>query len=239
MHSSTITYVGIDLAWSAHNETGIAIWGDQLDVEVGVFSVPEIVDRLLSLDGRVVAAIDAPLISEPGRMAERELQRVYGKHKASCHCGSCELLVSTGRDAGMRLGVALQEAGFSLDPVKPSDKWALEVYPHAAMVAMWNLPYRLEYKAKPRRTRETRTSAFRRLQELLKGDLGGVDCGERNWLDVDLEPLRGKALKRLEDGLDAITCAVVARKAHPDRLDVFGNVETGYIVVPKREENSN
>jgi predicted RNase H-like nuclease len=53
----------------------------------------------------------------------------------------------------------------------------------------------------------------------------------------DVESLRGKARKEHEDTLDAITCAYVAAWIHwhgPAGAVVYGSLEDGHIVVPRR-----
>lgn len=54
-------------------------------------------------------------------------------------------------------------------------------------------------------------------------------------LAVDLETLRGAALKSYEDRLDAIVCAYIAYHHwywRPRRTEIVGDVAEGYIVNP-------
>ena len=55
-------------------------------------------------------------------------------------------------------------------------------------------------------------------------------------LSVDLDTLRGRALKAYEDTLDSLLCAYVAYYFWYwgfDRNEVFGDIESGYILNPK------
>lgn len=59
-------------------------------------------------------------------------------------------------------------------------------------------------------------------------------------LSVDLAGLRGKNLKAHEDRLDALCCAYLAYYFWfwgPDRNEIFGDAETGYIANPRLEES--
>ena len=61
-------------------------------------------------------------------------------------------------------------------------------------------------------------------------------AGMAELLSVDLDALRGRALKAYEDTLDSLLCAYVAYYFWYwgfDRNEVFGNIESGYILNPK------
>lgn len=240
---------GIDLAWTAHNESGVCIVRGEagalelVELSARVLTVPEFAALLGGLGEDVVAAIDAPLIIGKDRTAERLVGRHFGRYKASAHSANAELLVSTGRDAGPRLAAALQVEGFSLDPlaITPNarGRFAFEVYPHAAHVCWFELSERIRYKRKPQWGVEGSREGMRLLQGHLRAHLAKFAPELLAPLTAALDPgatlVRGRALKKLEDQLDAITCTLAALRAWRDGLppaDVLGEGLTGYVAVP-------
>src|SRR5438128_9340699 len=94
--SGEANFIGIDLAWSAHNPTGIAALRWQDGAATLVTPLPpqplrtddEIIDyvRASAGQGSVFIAVDAPLIvpNETGRRpAETAISRSFGKFHAS------------------------------------------------------------------------------------------------------------------------------------------------------------
>jgi predicted RNase H-like nuclease len=111
----------------------------------------------------------------------------------------------------------------------------LEVYPHAAHVVLFSLPRIMAYKAKPGRTAlslSENLAIYRRHLRLALAECGLSGLG----LAVDpASPPRGRARKRHEDELDAVTCALAAMEAWRHGLspdEVIGDPGTGYIAVP-------
>ncbi len=247
-----VLLAGLDLAWTATHETGVCLIEHDgfttrlLRLDAVVLSPAEFA-AMLGIHGPVVAAIDAPLIVGPARTAERQLGTVYGRFKASAHSANRALLESTGRMAGPRLAGELLGLGFELDPraLPPGSprRHALEVYPHAAHVALFGLRERIPYKRKRGRSVAFVRSQLCCYQQLLAGlvaETMPVLAAEPR-LQAVLGPAAtaagGTALKRLEDQLDAVTCALVAFLAWRDggdRLELFGDVTQGHIAVPRR-----
>jgi len=113
-----------------------------------------------------------------------------------------------------------------------------EVYPHAAMVALWNLPKTIKYK-------KGRVSAKRNGLSTLRTYIKGLATEEPplhstdplcKFLGSDLSSFRGRGLKDYEDRLDALFCAYLAyyfwywgRKKN----ELFGNIRSGYILNPQ------
>ena len=246
-------YAGIDLSWTGRHESGICVVRDVgaagaelIELGARVASTADLVELLTGFGEPVVAAVDAPLVVSAERDAERQIGRAFGAYKASAHSANVDLLRRQGRMAGPDLAEALVEAGFTLDPAPllrgERRSTALEVYPHAAHVRLFNLTERIPYKVKKGRRVAFRREQFRTYQDHLRGLL------ERRWstlVDLDeiravLDPgaveVRGKALKRLEDTLDAVTCVYVALHAVTtgwNGTDVLGDFQTGAVVVPR------
>lgn len=242
-------FAGIDLAWTVMNDSGICIVrGERGHLELVTHEARpvqtgELRDILLALGPDVVAAIDAPLLVGPGRTAEREVGRHFGRFKASAHSASAELLRTTGRDAGPRLAGVLGAAGFSLDPLaitrEAAGRFAFEVYPHALHVCWFELNERIRYKRKPQWKVAGSREGLRALQRYVRGALAAFAPELIDPLAPDLAPeatdARGRALKRLEDRLDAVTCMLAALRAWREGMrpgDVLGQGLTGYVAVP-------
>ena len=140
---------------------------------------------------------------------------------------------------GARLAAALD---LDLDPFSTGPRRALEVYPHAASVALFRLGRTLKYKDKRGRKFEKMRSELLRLMDLIEG-LGDADAavaGRRSTttgsgLRESVETATRKSeLRRAEDPVDAVLCAYVALFSvrRPDDVTVYGDVDTGYILTP-------
>lgn len=242
-------FVGIDLAWSKGNKTSIAITkGDKTTGKLCycdyVDSNGEIIDKINQVIGKdnAIIAIDAPLIvpnEEGSRKAERDISSYFWQCHAGAYSSSRSHFMDTyGCIRGEELSSELEEANFCHDPyLQPFEKERkfFEVYPHPAMVVLFELDRILQYKEKRKRSYETRWDAFRTYQSKMKTLSAFIPS---LFLDVILEKdvngLKGKALKKYEDTLDAVFCSYLAYYtwANPDKCHVFGNMEEGYICTP-------
>lgn len=201
--------------------------------------------RIAEGAGDVLAAIDAPLRLHEPRLAEIQLNGVYGRHGAGAYLATRAFLERMNAMAGPELGTHLLGAGFD---TYPSFQWsecprparvAFEMYPHAAHVELFRLERRIAYK---RGTVAVRRAALAVYQAHLAGLLareapGVLDAPEvRALLSMEVLQARGRALKAVEDMLDALTCALVAWHAWrygAAGMRVFGDAN-GYIAVPRR-----
>ncbi|AZI41568.1 DUF429 domain-containing protein [Deinococcus psychrotolerans] len=246
-------FIGLDLAWSARNPSGAAVLEESGDGAVLTSSgvLGDDAEVLAFLDahtsGPCLVAVDAPL-SVPNltgqRPAEAQLAAVFGKYQAGAHPANRTLLgrYNGGVLRGEWLRDALAERGIWDEPADVADTQArvcLEVYPHAAMVALFGLERTLKYKRK-KQGREVMLDAWdeyhRHLSALTgaKPPLTGLDA----LLAVSPGGLKGAALKNHEDEGDAVMCAYIALYAHrfPARCEVFGSVAEGYILTPTLPE---
>lgn len=234
-------FVGLDLAWRPGNPSGWAVLeGDRAGVRLvesgTVATDEEILSALDRLDGAVHVAIDAPLVvpNETGtRPGDRALAARFSSARAGPHTANRALLRHAGVIRSESLAAALEARGFAHeDPQQPasSPRRFFEVYPHPAMVSLFDLPERLRYKAKfPRATR------LRAFAEMIR-HLHGV---REPPLDLGAQALRasdhrGRALKAFEDRMDAIVCAYVAARwtLRPAGCEVFGTLRDGYVITP-------
>lgn len=244
------TFIGLDLAWKASNESGICwLEGESADLacsrlEADARSTEDLADEIAAVPGTVIVAIDAPLLYTPSRWVEKEISRQFARHKASAH--SAHAAVRQERTAGIDLGIALESRGFTLDPSALRQhgndcRAAIEVYPHTIHVRLFNLEERLPYKKRAGRTVAFRRSVLQRyqchLQELIELEAPGVLEGAA--VSHALTPqaaasAKGTALKRLEDKLDGLTCAMAAWLAwsNHETWETIGDLH-GYMVVPR------
>ena len=107
----------------------------------------------------------------------------------------------------------------------------VEVYPHAALVGLFALPYRLAYKKGPVSSRRT---GFAELVGLLERwpvlDLDGSPW--RQLTDEVAAATRQVDLDRAEDQLDAVVCAGLALLHQRGELVVYGDPLGAHVVAP-------
>ncbi|SFL71676.1 Endodeoxyribonuclease RusA [Geodermatophilus ruber] len=129
-----------------------------------------------------------------------------------------------------------QHFGWAVDPRTPTGGdvgVCIEVYPHPALVGLFELPYRLDYK---KGNDQRRAPGFRLFVQHLESIPELALLSNPRWAELKqalAAPRRGD-LTRVEDELDAIVCAHLAWLWHHRRsaLEVYGDVEVGYIVAP-------
>lgn len=246
------TYIGLDLAWSAANPSGAAaLRGGPAGATLA--EAPALLGDLdaiiayvarLSAEGPAIVAVDAPLVvpnATGGRPAEAALAQVFRAHEAGAHPANRRLLDRDG--AGVRgelLVAGLAAHGFrAAERIAPGagGRLVTEVYPHAAMVALFGLQKTLKYKARGRRALGQRHEAWRAYQGYLRG-LEAAEPplrGHAELLTIDVAGLRGSALKGYEDRVDALLCAYIGMYAHrwgEARCRTFGDRAGGWILTP-------
>ncbi len=236
--------VGVDLAWGRRSPSGVAVLDDEgLLVHVSAQRTDDDLDAALApyVAGDCVVAIDAPLVvaNDTGnRPAEAALNRDFARFDAGAHPsnrGKAEF-------AGVPRGAALAERlGLDLDPGSTASRRAMEVYPHAATVALFRLGRTLKYKDKKGRSLDSMRSELLTLTALLEGlddATPAMRLGESpawNALVALVEAAERKSeLRVAEDQVDAVVCAYVARFAvhRPRDLTVYGDAAVGAIVTP-------
>lgn len=231
--------IGIDLAWGLKQPTGTAVL-DEGGRLLHVSAVRTDEEVLAALEpytaGPCVVAVDAPLVvtnATGNRRAERELNADFAKFQAGAHPTNQAKPEFT--DGDTRGGRLVRKLGLDLDPRSGRPRRAIEVYPHAATVALFRLGRTLKYKNKPGRTLD----GMRAELLVLMGHLEAVPelhLGE-DWtvLRTAVETAARKSeLRRVEDQVDAVVCAYVALVAvrRPDDVTVYGTASEGAIVTP-------
>lgn len=243
--------IGIDLAWSEANPSAAAalkwdgrcgrvfLWAESLGQNAEIVNFVE----RASGSGPALVAIDAPLVvpNETGtRPCDRELSQVYRRAHAQAYPANRQRLGSVIRGEALVSELALR--GFVHSPKVEERKLGrqvVEVFPHPAMVELFDLPHILQYKARPGRSLPFRWKELRRYQELLDSLRTGEPAMDASPILSQFDPYgrKGKALKALEDLLDAVFCAYIGlhlwywgKKGYR----CFGDAQNGYILVPVR-----
>ncbi len=244
-------FIGLDLAWTPQNRTGAALV--RSDADGGELLGTAMLGHMDEIVGYVVEAapagtpalvgVDAPLWvpnAAGRRPGEAELGAVFAKFQAGAHPANRGIASFRRGGRGEELVKRLAAHGFTHDctiaPGAPV-RQLIEVYPHSAMVALFGLPRTLKYKAKPRRTRETRMAAWAEYQRHM-ATLAAAEPplhGQDTIVAQEVGALRGRALKDFEDQVDAMMCAyIVLYGFHwgEARCRTFGTMEGGYIYSP-------
>ncbi|MCY7287091.1 MAG: DUF429 domain-containing protein [Cryobacterium sp.] len=230
-------FVGIDLGWTS-GATGLAVVDDagRLTGSARVHTDDEIAAWIAAQPGEiVVAAVDAPLIvpNETGqRVPERLIGQAFGGFGASAHTTNRKKFGGE-EPRAMRLA---KRMGWQVDPHAPTQRDAgvcIEVYPHPAMVGLFHLGYRLDYK---KGNDLRRSPGFELLVKHLESIPELELVANQRWEQLKrtlAAPAPGD-LNRAEDELDAILCAHLAWlwQHRREALHVYGGVEEGYIVAP-------
>ncbi|KUI11608.1 GTP pyrophosphokinase [Mycobacterium sp. GA-1285] len=235
-------FVGLDLAWGVRNQSGVAVLDDDGRlVQVGAaVSDDEIATALAPyVEGPCVVGIDAPLIvNNPSgyRLGETLYNRDFAAFEATAQpANSRNPLFDP-----PRAEVLCERLGLNPDPHSRADRRAIEVYPHAATISLFELGRTLKYK---RRTKDVakRRDELLRMVDLIEGLADAVPRlgvrGSPAWLELRkrIEASdRPFQLNACEDPVDAVLCAYVALYFQRRREDVtiYGDGEVGYIVTP-------
>ena len=229
--------LGIDLAWSPRNPSGVcALASSGIVIDEGTLVTDDEILAWVRRHGSALAtvAIDAPLLvpNETGkRPCETAVSREYGARHAGPHSSNRALMTRVnGTIRGEDIAAELAHDGYG-HPWSGSDRTLIEVFPHPALIEMFGLPERLMYKKG--RVAERR-SGLRRLDRLI-ATLDEADP-PAHFVPLALgDGIRGRALKNVEDLLDARVCAWIALRwshARHRGIELYGDAETGHIAVP-------
>ena len=260
---SVPTFIGLDLAWTAHRRnvragTGFCLLeGESPDdlrcTHIGarplhVGTLAESVARVADRAASVIVASDAPLLFPPDTALERpvdaEAQQRFRRYKVRVL--SARAAREKDQRAGIELARALEERGFTLDPTallagERTGRVAFEVFPHTLHVRLFGLTERLLYKhGDDERRRRGLRGYQRRLRELVGREAPGMLANPDASRALDQRTAataEGAALKRLDDTLDGITCALAAWLAwrDPEAWEMLGD-GSGHMVMPRERK---
>ncbi|MFH7025433.1 MAG: DUF429 domain-containing protein [Heteroscytonema crispum UTEX LB 1556] len=239
-------FLGIDLGWKSQ-PSGLCYleWQDEklqlldLDRKDSIADILTWVDTCVQPDESALIAVDAPTLipnATGSRLPDKLTHKHFGKYHAGCYPANLNLPFA---DRTVNFGLELESRGYihapTIEPQKPG-RYQIEVFPHPAIVHLFNLQRILKYK-------KGRLSD-RRLELLILYNyildiLPTLEPPLRSQRLCGSFPLKipttGAALKAVEDKLDSLICAYVA--AHwwywgDKRNIVLGDRTTGYIVTP-------
>ncbi|MCL6753939.1 DUF429 domain-containing protein [Nostoc sp. CCCryo 231-06] len=241
-------FIGIDLGWRSQ-PSGLCCleWIDgqlqllDLDRKEAIADILTWIDKSVQPDQPAIIAVDAPTLipnATGSRLPDKLSHKYFGKYHAGCYPANQNLPFA---DRTINFGLELESRGFAhaptIEPQKLS-RYQIEVFPHPAIVNLFNLERILKYK-KGRLT-ERRLELIK-LQNYLLNILPSLSpplrplrlCGSF-LLEI---PTTGAALKATEDKLDSLICAYVAAYWWywgEQRNLVLGERTTGYIIIPQR-----
>ncbi|UIJ35524.1 DUF429 domain-containing protein [Allobranchiibius sp. GilTou73] len=237
-------FAGLDLAWGNRSPTGVAVLDDsgalchlsaaRTDADIEASLAPY-------LDDGLVVGVDAPLVvtNETGnRAAERALNKDFARFDAGAHPSN--LSIPTFRN-GLRGARVCEQLGLDMDPASRAPRRAVEVYPHPATVALFELGRTLKYKNKQGRSvarlRDELLTLMRLLESLAAATPALHLVPHDGWraLVTSVEEATSKAQLRVaEDQVDSVVCAYVVlfRERRPEAMTTYGTFADGYIVTP-------
>ena len=187
-------YIGVDLAWSDNNYSGVALLEDNKLLELHLLKGVYEIARFIKNFPDAIVAVDAPLKVENdtgNREIEKEFLKDYSSKKLGVYPVNRKLLSEkNGCIAGEELALNItQKLGINL----------FEVYPHVTIMNCFHgsvLPYKRKKGRNTAFIKEQLEVLKKYLKEVIKGDF-----------ETEISRLKGKALKDYEDKLDAIVCA--------------------------------
>lgn len=244
----TMKFIGIDLGWRSQ-PSGLCCleWVDgqlqllDLDRKDAIADILLWIDQSVKPDEPAIIAVDAPTLipnANGSRLPDKLSHKYFGKYHAGCYPANQNLPFA---ERTINFGLELESRGFAhaptIEPQKLS-RYQIEVFPHPAIVNLFNLERILKYKKG--RLNERRLELIK-LQNYLLDILPSFSpplrplrlCGSF-LLEI---PTTGAALKATEDKLDSLICAYVAAYWWywgEERNLVLGDGTTGYIVIPQR-----
>jgi predicted RNase H-like nuclease len=205
--------------------------------------VDKLVSAATALAGAepTLVAIDMPMANvafSGRRAADQAISKAFGTLGCSTHSPT---VARPGR-LGAKLTADLRNAGYPLATCEErescfSDKKAIEVFPHPALVVLLERAYRLPYKVS-KSTRYWQTASIQQRTANLLVQFADIDAAlQRCFGATNIELPTPAAVRRLshlkpyEDALDALSCAWVATQCVEGTATPYGD-ETSAIWVP-------
>jgi predicted RNase H-like nuclease len=245
-------FLGIDLGWKSQPSglcylelTDGKLQIKDLDRKESITDVLAWVDKWVQPEESALIAVDAPTLipnATGSRLPDKLTHKHFGKYHAGCYPANLSLPFA---ERTVQFGLELEARGFAhaptLEPQKPG-RYQIEVFPHPAIVHLFNLEKILKYKKG--RLNERRLELLK-LYNYITEILPSVHpplcpvrlCG----LFLSEIPSTGATLKEAEDKLDSLICAYVAAYWWywgEQRNIVLGDRTTGYIVIPSSRQSS-
>lgn len=239
-------FIGIDLAWTYKNESGICVIdesGEVLVLESAVFSDEDLVNIIKMYSGeKLHIAIDAPLVvnNETGsRQAERDLQRgrIHGHRLFAFNSNRTFMMKAYKVIRGEVLSNLIIEhlPNISIG-MNEQNSSIIETFPTGIVSGLFPNIFPVKYKRKKGMTFEETVGQMKLMTESI-GLFGqqNIISGFSDKLIVEETAITRKHHKHLEDKLDAVLCAlglflIYEKLAEPRQ---FGTDEDGFILIPQ------
>lgn len=240
-------FIGVDLGWKSQ-PSGLCclelVDGKleilDLDRQDAIAHIFTWIDTWVQPNAPALVAVDAPtLIPNPtgSRLPDKLTHKYFGKYHAGCYPANQGLPFA---DRTINFGLELESRGFvhaaTIEPQKLG-RYQIEVFPHPAIVHLFNLDRILKYKKG--RISERRLELIKLYQYIVDILPTFEPALSVKKLSLSEIPYTGTELKAAEDKLDSLICAYVAAYWWywgEQRNLVLGDRTTGYIVIPKSGE---
>ncbi len=241
-------FIGIDLGWKSQ-PSGLCCL-ELVDGELYLLDLDRIeeiadvffwLDNCVQIEDSAIVAVDAPTIIPNltgTRVPDKLTHKYFGRYHAGCYPANLSLAFA---DRTVGFGIELENRGFSHAPeikAQQLGRYQIEVFPHPAIVELFNLPLILKYKKGRLLERRLELIKLHKcIVEVLPTFQPALKLNSHPELFAEI-PTTGAALKALEDKLDSTVCAYVGAYWWYwglERNIVLGDRATGYIVIPKRD----
>lgn len=257
--------LGIDAAWTSKGSSGIALlkclpdslpelvragrsyeefcYGKIDWVKTPQGTLPNFKDIFYSVNEKVdIVALDIPLSPKPisgRRNSDNIISHKYGKFGASAHTPS----INRPGQISTSIYEQLIKHGYTWSFKHTVLQTFIEIYPHTAILELFNFNYRFEYKVSkrtrywPNLTPEIRkkniVGKLLELKEKLKSEVNNLDDF---LINIDIQS-SFKILKSYEDLIDSIISALVGYYYLKCEVTPYGDNEST-IWVPKKSISS-
>jgi predicted RNase H-like nuclease len=237
-------FLGIDLGWKSQ-PSGLCclelIEGQleiiDLDRQEFIADILTWIDNCVPPQAPAIIAVDAPTLipnATGSRLPDKLSHKHFGKYHAGCYPANLGLAFA---ERTVNFGLELEARGFvhapTIEPQKLG-RYQIEVFPHPAIVHLFNLERILKYKKGRLSDRRLELiKLYNYILNILPTLQPALHLGNSFVLEI---PNTGAALKAIEDQLDSLICAYVAAYWWywgEQRNLVLGDRTTGYIVIPK------
>lgn len=239
-------FIGIDLAWTYKNESGICVIderGEVLVLESAVFSDEKLVNIIKTYGGeKLHIAIDAPLVvnNETGsRQAERDLQRgrIHG-HRLFAFNSNRTFMTKAykGIRGEMLSNLIIEHLPNISIGMNEQDSSIVETFPTGIVSGLFPDIFPVKYKRKKGMTFEETIGQMKLMTERIGlFEQQNIISGFSDKLIVDETTITRKHHKHLEDKLDAVLCALGLYLIHEKLAEPrkFGTDEEGFILIPE------
>ncbi|MEA3497975.1 MAG: DUF429 domain-containing protein [Campylobacterota bacterium] len=204
-------YIGIDLAWSQNNYSGVALLENNKVVYVDILKTIDDISSFINTYPKAKVGVDAPLVvpnKNGTRAIEKEFLKDFSSKKLGIYPVNRTLLEKiNGSIAGEDLRSKIyQKLGVSL----------FEVYPHVTIMQCFH-GLVLPYKRKKGRNTAFIKEQLNILQNYLLNNIDGDFA-------VDISKLKGQSLKHHEDKLDSIVSAYTLYYCDKYKCKTYGDI---------------